>query len=281
MRVRYLAVPVLLHPMLLVHQAWCQTPTAIDLKAQSRNVDFSAAATTRPFRSGGALPSTCTPGEMFYLTSARAGSNLYACTGANTWTVEATAAASQLADLAASLTSQSTLTIGANCSTAAPCNVRFGSVTHSFTSSTSATVTAGTGTAYGYLDSAGNLTVGHTMTVSCASGCLAVAGVSAFPSNSVPLFTWTASNGAWNATGGVDWRAFQSTTNVAGGPGLLGATANGVTTLSVDPTSVGMLAPVPATSSSACTKGTWSIDTSFYYICVAANSWRRAALSTW
>jgi len=275
---RYFILPILLH------QAWCQTPTAIDLKAQSRNVDFTAAATTRPFKSGAARPATCSVGEMFYLTNAQAGSNLYGCTSANTWTLEAAPgaqSASQLTDLAASLTSSATLTIGASCSASAPCNVRTGSVTHAFTSSTSATITAGTGTAYLYLDSSGTLTVGHTMSVNCATGCVSVSGISAFPSNSIPLFTWTAHTGAWDAGGGTDWRAFQSVTNVTAGSGLLATAANGVTTFSIDPTVVGLWSPVPATSSSACTRGAWSIDTSFFYVCVAANSWRRAALTSW
>lgn len=269
---------------ILACEAWCQTPTAIDLKAQSRNVDFTAAASTRPFKSGTPLPATCSLGEMFYLTSAAAGTNVYGCTAANTWTLEAGAgarAASQLSDLAVSWTSAATLTIGASCSVATPCNVRFGSATHAYTGSTSVTISAGTGTAYVYLDSGGNLTVGHNLTVTCAPGCAAAAGVSAFPSNSIPLFTWTAANGTWDTAGGTDWRSFQSTTNISAGTGLLSAAANGLTTVSIDPTLVGLWAPVPATSASACAQGAWSIDASYYYVCVAANTWRRAALNTW
>lgn len=275
---RYLIV------LFFVHQAWCQTPTAIDLKAQSRNIDFTGAASTRPFKSGGALPSSCSVGDMYYLTSAAAGTNVYGCTAANTWTLEAgvgAQSASQLSDLAPSLTSATTLTIGANCSNTAPCNVRFGSAVYAFTTSTSATISAGSGTAYVYLDPSGTLTVGHNLTVTCASGCLAAPGVSAFPSNSIPIFTWTATNGTWDPTGGKDWRAFQSTTNIAAGTGLLSATANGVTTLSIDPTLLALWGPVPPTSSTACTKGAWSVDTSYYYVCVAANTWLRAALTTW
>jgi hypothetical protein len=262
-----------------------QTPTLVDLKAQSRNVDFTSAATTSPFKSGTTLPSACSVGAMYYLSNATPGSNLYGCTASNVWTLESSGAgtqsASQLTDLAASLTATSTLTIGANCSIASPCNVRFGSVVHAFTSSSSATISAGSGTAFGYLDASGNLTVGHSMTVTCGSGCVAVSGISAFPSNSVPLFTWTATSGAWNSSGGVDWRAFQSTALVAAGTGLIGVTAGGATTLSVDPTAVGLWAAVPATSSSTCTPGNWSADTSFYYVCVAANTWKRTALTTW
>lgn len=60
--------------------------TAIDLGAQSRNVDFSAAATTRPFKTGAVVPSACNTGETFFKTDAPAGQNLYACTATNTWT---------------------------------------------------------------------------------------------------------------------------------------------------------------------------------------------------
>jgi hypothetical protein len=42
-------------------------------------VDFQAAAFTKPFKSGATLPVTCTQGEMFFLTSAAAGTNIYGC----------------------------------------------------------------------------------------------------------------------------------------------------------------------------------------------------------
>jgi hypothetical protein len=267
-----------------LQQAWSQTQ--IDLQAQGKNVDFTGSATTRPLKSGASLPSTCGVGEMFFLTSAAPGANIYGCPSVNTWTLQGSGAsgvqnASQLSDLLVSGSSSTTLTIGATCSAATPCNVRLGGVTFSITSSTSATITAGTGTAFIYLDSSGNLTVGHNLTVTCSSGCLAAAGITAFPSDSVPLFTWTATNGTWDTNGGADRRAFQSTTNVSGGAGLLGTNANGRTTLSIDPTVVGVLSPVPATASAACATGAWSMNTSFFYVCVATNTWVRAALTTW
>lgn len=48
--------------------------------------DFSGATATLPMKTGAALPLVCTTGEFFYLTSALAGNNLYACTSANIWT---------------------------------------------------------------------------------------------------------------------------------------------------------------------------------------------------
>jgi hypothetical protein len=38
---------------------------------------------------------------------------------------------------------------------------------------------------------------------------------------------------------------------------------------------------VPASSSSACAKGQISYDTNYFYVCVATNSWKRTALSSW
>jgi hypothetical protein len=274
-------------------QAFCWQPawgqTQIDLQAQGKNVDFSSAPTTRPLKSGVALPPTCSVGDMFFLTNVAAGANLYGCTNANAWTLESSGTgggsavqnASQLTDLAATYSSSTTLAIGATCSLATPCNVRLGGVTFSFTGSTSATISGGSGTAFVYIDSSGNLTVGHNLTVACSSGCVAVTGITAFPSGSIPLFTWTATSGTWDTAGGTDLRAFQSTTNVSAGAGLIGTSSSGRTTLAIDPTLVGIWSPVPASSSGACAPGAWSMDTSYYYVCVAANAWLRVAITTW
>src|SRR6187431_2938934 len=61
--------------------------TTIDLKTQSKSVDFSAASFTVPFKTAVTLPSGCRIGEMVFKTSAPAGKNLYACTSANTWSI--------------------------------------------------------------------------------------------------------------------------------------------------------------------------------------------------
>ena len=265
-----------------LQQGWSQTQ--IDLQAQSRNVDFSTSAATRPLKAGTALSGACAIGDMLFLTNAAAGANLYGCTSANTWTLESSAgsgSASQLADLAVIRSSSTSLLIGAGCSVGTPCNVRLGSLTFSFTGSTTATISSGSGTAFIYLDSSGILTVGQNLAVNCSSGCVAVPGITAFPPDSIPLFTWTATSGIWDIAGGTDRRAFQSTTNVAAGTGLLGTTASGRTTLSIDPTLIGVWSAVPSSSSSACAAGTWSLDGSFYYVCVATNTWRRVALATW
>ena len=62
--------------------------TQIDLRTQAKRVDFTAADSTRPMKTGTALPATCALGDMFFKTDAQAGVNLYGCTAANTWSVQ-------------------------------------------------------------------------------------------------------------------------------------------------------------------------------------------------
>jgi hypothetical protein len=62
--------------------------TQVDLRTQSKTVDFSAANPTKPMATGAVLPVTCGAGQMFFLTAAAAGQNVYGCASANTWTLE-------------------------------------------------------------------------------------------------------------------------------------------------------------------------------------------------
>jgi hypothetical protein len=61
--------------------------TKIDLRTQSKTVDFSSALSTKTSRTGTALPATCGVGESFFKTNAPAGQNLYGCTATNAWSV--------------------------------------------------------------------------------------------------------------------------------------------------------------------------------------------------
>ena len=61
--------------------------TTVHLSTQSRNVDFTAAIETKPFKAGTTLPATCTVGSAFFKTDAPAGENLYGCVATNTWAV--------------------------------------------------------------------------------------------------------------------------------------------------------------------------------------------------
>ncbi len=62
--------------------------TKVDLQNQSRGVDFSSAAYTKPAKTGTALPPTCSTGEAFVLTSATPGSNFFICTATNSWSIQ-------------------------------------------------------------------------------------------------------------------------------------------------------------------------------------------------
>jgi hypothetical protein len=258
--------------------------TQLDLRLQSRDVDFSGASATKPFKSGTGLPSTCEQGEMYYRLDAASGMNVYGCTALNSWSLEqgppAASMASQLGDFAVTWSSATVLTIGANCSTSTPCVVRFGALAYSFASSAAATISAGSGLAFIYVSSAGVLTVGHNVTVSCNGGCTAQSGVTAFPADAVPLFTWSATGGLWDANGGADQRAFLSSKSVTAGVGITSTEVSGKTLLSADTSVIGLRTATPGTSSTGCTAGSWATDGSFFYLCTSTNLWRRAALSS-
>jgi hypothetical protein len=258
--------------------------TQLDLRLQSRDVDFSGASVTKPFKSGTGLPSSCGQGEMYYRLDAVAGMNVYGCTSSNSWTLEqgppAASMASQLGDFAVTRTSATTLAIGAGCSTSTPCSARFGSLVYSFGGGATATISAGSGIAFIYVSSAGALTVGHNVTASCGSGCAAQSGITAFPTDAIPLFTWSATGGSWDANGGADQRAFLSSKSVSAGVGITSAEVSGKTQLSADTSVIGLRTSTPGTSSTACITGSWATDGSFFYLCTSTNVWRRAALSS-
>ena len=141
----------------------------------------------------------------------------------------------QLGDLVAVRTSSTVLSIGGGCAPTSPCNVRFGYLVYSITNSATATVSgSGIGTAYVYVNSSGTLMVGHNLTVACSAGCTQQSGITSFPQNVLPVYTWTATNGTWDSTGGRDQRAFLDFKVLANGPGIIVTEAPGQTTLTVD-----------------------------------------------
>jgi hypothetical protein len=66
----------------------CSGQTQIDLRTQTKSVDFSGAQSTKPFQTGTSLPPTCTVGQMFFVTAATAGQNSFGCTSPNVWSLE-------------------------------------------------------------------------------------------------------------------------------------------------------------------------------------------------
>ena len=88
--------------------------TQLDLRSQSKTVDFGNAPFTRPLKTGADLPAACTVGEMFFRTSGVAGKNLYGCTTANIWTVQADVISpAAVSNYVSTFTNQTALTITA------------------------------------------------------------------------------------------------------------------------------------------------------------------------
>jgi hypothetical protein len=270
----------------------CFGQTLVDLRTQSKSIDFSALPSTRPVQVGTTLPATCQVGQLFFNSASPSGANLYGCSAPNIWTVESggnsggsgasgAGMASQLGDLQAIRTSATVLTIGANCSASTPCNVRFGGLVYSITAGATATVSGtGSGMLYVYVSNTGMLTVGNNVTVAC-NGCAAQSNIVSFPPDSVPIATWTVSNGQLDQTGGQDFRAIMSTKNLTAGAGVIVTDTNGTAMVSADSSLIGFHVGVPASSTSACTAGNWSYDANYIYVCVATNTWKRSALSSW
>lgn len=193
-------------------------------------------------------------------------------------------ATSQLKDFEPERTSPSVLTFGRECSTRTPCNVRFKQRTHSFTAGGTVVLSPSSpkGEAFAYVTSDGKLTVGSNLSISSCTGCSAVPGVTNFPRNVIPLWTWTATSaaGVWDRDGAVDRRAFQSTQVIIPGPGIMVTESPDSTTIGVDKAGLQLFVQsTPSSSSVACNPGTIWSDASYIYVCVASGTIKRAALS--
>ena len=82
---------ILFHSYFFSYALSLSGQTKVDLRTQSKSVDFSAATATKPARMGATLPATCGQGEFFFLNSATAGQNVYGCAATNTWALEGAA----------------------------------------------------------------------------------------------------------------------------------------------------------------------------------------------
>ena len=175
--------------------------TRLDLGNQSKGIDFSQAPLVRPFRTGTTLPVTCVTGEMFFKNQATPGSNVYGCVAANTWALEGGGAT---LPFQISRTDNTTLVIGSDCTTVAPCSVRVGATVYTFRFPATVTLNSGSGLTYIYVNSGGNVVAGTASSgepsLTC-SGCTVLTPVTQFPLDSIPLAIWTANAGSWDATG--------------------------------------------------------------------------------
>src|SRR2546425_116283 len=59
--------------------------TKINLRTQALDVDFTNAVSTRPIKTGNALPPACTVGDLYFLVTAPAGQNLFGCNATDSW----------------------------------------------------------------------------------------------------------------------------------------------------------------------------------------------------
>ncbi len=231
--------------------------TKLDLQHQARGIDFTGATYTKPVRIGSSLPGTCATAEAYILQSGPAGSNFYLCLAPNQWTLQGSSGGSGgggstgTPNILSSSVSGPNLTIGSSCSSTSPCNVRVGSTVYVFTSASTANLTGGTGTAYVFISSSGNLTVGHNLTLTCTSGCTAVPGILQFPAGAIPLAAWTATSGTWGA--GTDYRSMLSIDTYTAGTGLQTAIGANSTQVNVDPAVVLERGTINGTGATLCT----------------------------
>lgn len=350
--------------------------TQVDLKSQTKSVDFSRASATKPFKTGTLLPPACTIGDSFFKTDAASGQNFYGCTAANSWAIEsggglpsyngyadhllgtngtqaswvalggdvtgspqsllvgglqgrrvaattptdgqvlrwnsaaldwepgAVAASSGSSNsntggdlfglltnatvtrvqnkpvspatpndgqvltwnlssgqwqpqtpaagnssgtgpsgtgsassaLGASFSSANTITIGAGCSLTSRCNVRFGTNVLAITTSATVAWQSGAGPAFIYVTSAGSVTVGSNLSLTCSSGCLTASGITGFPVNSIPLYIWNALPTGWDPAGGQDVRASLANKVLSAGSGIILVESGQQSTIGMDST---------------------------------------------
>ena len=279
-----------------------QTGTKLDLSNQAKNVDFSKASATRPVQTGNGSPvQNCLPGAAFFQLDAVPGQNLWVCTASpNSWTQLTTSGSggsgggggittttSGLTDLSVARTSPTVLTVAGTCSVATPCRVRSGVGTNSIKAPAFLTMPANpiaSGVVTIFVNANGALSAYST--VSPATPAVTGSGISVITSpplsDRVPLAIWTANNGTWDTGGGTDLRAFIGNAAFSAGPGIvIGESPSGRVTVSADTTSIGVRVAVPTAASSSCTQGNYAFDGSFLYHCIATDTWRRVAISSW
>jgi hypothetical protein len=189
------------------------------------------------------------------------------------------------ASFAITRTSSTVLTINGECASSTPCVFRYGGVATRFTANATITLSAAASaqTVYIYGTSAGSIIAAYNtgVTMSCSAGCTVVSGISAFPYDSIPFYTWVAGTTAntWDSSG-TDYRALLSTAIVDSGTGIT-VTPSGVTgrlSVAIDPTVTGQITTggTYASKPATCTEGSLYLPTNSLYqmlLCGASNVW--------
>jgi hypothetical protein len=208
----------------------CYGQTKIDLPTQSRDVDFTQAAFTKPVKAGTGLPATCGIDELYLRNDASPGSNLFECTATNTWTLltggtgggtSGGVSGSQISDLSVTRDSTTQITSGALCSPSAPCLVRIQDTIFSYTNAVTATNPTGSGTVWVGIDPTGVRTAWNNLTGLTCTGLVCVSGAAGFPPDTIPLARCTVTSGAFDSGGCTDLRALYSRDIYVAGPGLI------------------------------------------------------------
>lgn len=261
--------------------------TAIDARTQTRNIDFSGAISTTPAKVGTVLPATCGVGQMFFLSNAAAGANLYSCTGTNIWSLETGGSGSGGGGVTATSIGQSNFIAPASGSGSA------------YASSPAVCPAAlAPGQVYWLQPDTPNVVAGPTLNI-CSFGAKTIIhrdgsglgigelamGVEAYPL----IYDGTSFELGYEAvtagpTGCLSVTRTNSQPlfdiNTACLPRLTGANAwTGANDFTASPF-LAIPTGTPSTSSSACTRGSIQYDGSFIYVCIASNTWKRAAIVT-
>ena len=192
--------------------------TRVSLSKQTKDVDFAAAVSTRPFKTGATLPASCQVGELFFKANAPVGQNIHGCTSTDVWT--------QLGGTNSVVTSYSLTDCGVTLQGAAavvntPCRVSLGGVVHEITAGAVATLSgaSASGTVYFYWDATGHLVADEntTATATC-NGLCQTASTGGFPAGVTPIAKAMFTNNVFS--GVTDLRAFLSNRPVYCGTGL-------------------------------------------------------------
>jgi hypothetical protein len=113
-----------------------------------------------------------------------------------------------------------------------------GTEVFSLTVGATATISAGTGMAWIWVDASGVINVGHNVTATCSGATCSTA--TGFPvSNAFPIWAWTATSGAWDSAGGTDLTATYSIdTPITPGNGIMITETAGLRSIAVNPGSL-------------------------------------------
>ena len=215
--------------------------TKVDLRTQTKDVDFTTAPMTKPVKAGTALPATCGVGELFFKTNAIPGGNLYLCAAVNTWAQSGVQWASQATDflVAAQGTSATIQCI--------VCQYGIGAKTFVVSSNMSVSALTGTGGStlvFFYLNPTGTPQFGYDGTTVTGATLVGLAGqplTTSFPGDSIPLARCVVSGNAFTSC--TDFRAiFRRSVAISGiGVMILDDPSTGLTTYVINPAVVGLL----------------------------------------